>query len=394
MASQSSRRKNASNDNREDIARLLRDGVIHRDPSAQLLSAASQLEKLGLVRPALREYVLCSNPKDNDFPPRNRHCQGQIYLENNMDEPGHDYRCPTCDRPVFPQRLGKQRHKELRAQVLPEGVKAYVRNELAKLRVDVKDIADGALRVNLGDMGVFLCILDYCNENRFHSRDWAKTNPTCYLTVDPTHTDRFLSEEWLTKVTLADIITGKINLNDTLNALAVSGTPAAVVEASVPVYSKTVSPIVAEQSARHDRQRRFVVEVGPKTVHVEGEQVVAPQAGIRFEIFHILWERFLDDLKEGRNPDDFTLIKLADIVKKLKKQKRDAIEDVEDEDEDSIRRAINRLQVDIETAFKKKVGDPMDREDIIQTCPWKGLDGGEYGYRINPKTVCASPFQK
>lgn len=388
MASKSSRRKSASNDSCEEIACLLRNEA-HRDPSAELLRAADHLKELGLARPMVREYVLCADPQDRDYPPpRNRHCQGRIYIEENLDEPGHDYRCPECERPVFPQRLGKRRHKELRAKINPEGVKAYVRNELAKLRVDVKDVAEGAFRVDLGDMGVILCILDYCSENRFHSRDWAKTNPTCYLIVDSAHAERLLPEEWLTKVALADIIVGKVSLVETLNALAISDPPASMVEASVPVYSKTVSPIIVEKPSGPGKQRRFLVEVGPKTVRIEGEEVVAPQAGIRLEVFLILWEQFLDDLNECRDTDDFTPLKLSDIIKKLEERKGKDIED-----ENSIRRAINRLQSDIEAAFKRKVGDPMNREDIIQTCPWKG-HGNEHGYRINPRTVCISPFQK
>ena len=63
------------------------------------------------------------------------------------------------------------------------------------------------------------------------------------------------------------------------------------------------------------------------------------------------------------------------------------------DDEMSIRRSINRLQTDIETAVKRKLGLPIDREDIIQTCRWKGQGEGDYGYRINPFTVAARPFQ-
>ena len=61
-------------------------------------------------------------------------------------------------------------------------------------------------------------------------------------------------------------------------------------------------------------------------------------------------------------------------------------------DETSVRRALNRLQSDIETAVKKKLGLPIDREDILQTCHWKGHHERGHGYRINPFTVAARPF--
>lgn len=389
MASPSSQRKSGSSSSREEIASLLRDGAIHRDPTAEMLKAASLLEKLGLARPLIRQYVLCSDPQDSDFPPRQRHCQGRIYLEENLDEPGCEYRCPECDRPVFPQRYGKRGHKELRSRIVPDGVKSFVRNEMAKLQVNVKDVAESTFRIDLGNMGVVVCILDYCHEDRFHSRDWAKTHPTCYLNVNPDYAERFLPEKWLTRISLADIVVGKVNLDEALRELASAGSPAAVMDASVPVYSKTVAPVVVDPGAGHGKQRRFVVEVGPKTVRVGGEEVVAPQADIRFEVFRILWDRHLEDLRGGRKTEDFTPMRLSDIVKKVEERTQREIED-----ETSIRRAINRLQADIEKAFKKKVGDPIDREDIIETCAWKGQQAGESGYRINPRTVCVRPFQE
>lgn len=389
MASRSSRRKSASGGKRDDIARLLRDGAMLRDPSAGLLRTASELEALGLAQPVVREYVVCADPQDKDFPPRNRHCRGRIYLDADLDEPGHEYRCPECERPVFPRGFGKKHHRELRARVLPEGVKSYIRKELATLKVDVKGLGDGAFRVDLGDVGVFLCIVDYCGEDRLHSRDWAKTNPTCYVTVNPDHDDdRFLPENWLTKVTLADVVAGKANLGNVLKELAAAAPPVDVVDASVPVYSKTVSPIVAESRSRYDASRRFVVEVGPRTIRVEGEEVVAPQAVVRFRVFGILWKQFLQDLSYGLQLDRFKSLKLSEIVKRLEEEKQESVEDVE-----AIRKAINRLQSDIETAVKRKLGLPISREDIIQTIPWKGYGSGEHGYQINPRTVCARPFQ-
>jgi hypothetical protein len=143
------------------------------------VDAGRRLEELGLVRAQVREFVRCADPQDADFPPRNRHCRGQIYLGDGLDEPGHEFRCPECERPVFPERFGKRRHKELRVQVLPNGVKSHVRGELAKLNVNLRDLADGVFRVDLGEMGVVVCLVDYCAESRFLSRDWASTNPTC-----------------------------------------------------------------------------------------------------------------------------------------------------------------------------------------------------------------------
>lgn len=130
-----------------------------------------------------------------------------------------------------------------------------------------------------------------------------------------------------------------------------------------------------------------MVECGPNTVVVEGETVVAPQAGTRFDVFRILWDQFLDDMRQAVLPEQHRLINIKDIIKEIEARTEKYVED-----ETSIRRTINRLQSDIETAIKKKLGLPIDREDIVQTCRWKGQGEGDFGYRINPFTVAARPF--
>jgi len=390
MRSRSSPRKSGSSSSRQEVDRLLRDGVVLHDPAEESLRTAERLGALKVLQARVREYVRCANPEDRDFQScRNRSCPGLIYIEDNLDEPGHDYRCGDCERPVFPFRHGKRRYKELRTKVLPEAVKSYVRAELSKLKSDVRDLADGVYRVEGGQLGVVVCVLDYCGDQRFVTRDWASTNPTCYVAVNGDHVEqRFLQEDWIARITLGQVISGEVNFPDLIGKLAEQGPPASVTKASVPVYSKTVPSIVAESPGAYETPRRFVVEVGPRTVRVEGEEVVAPQAGVRFRVFGILWKQFLHDLSAGLPLDEFKSLKLSEIAKRLEEEKQDSVEDV-----DAIRKAVNRLQSDVETAVKRKLGLAIGREDIIQTLPWKGYEGGEYGYRINPRTVCARPFQ-
>ena len=389
MASRSCRRKSGSSVDREEAARLLRDGAVTRDPSPALLKAAKRLEKIGLVETRVREYVLCAEPRDADFPPRNRHCRGRIYLKDGLDESGYEYRCPECERPVFPERLRKRRHQELHTKVSRQGVESYISSQLTRLKVGIKEISEAVYRVDLGDMGVVVCIADYCAEEKFLTRDWAATHPTCYIVVNPKgFEERFLEEEWLRRVSLADVVSGAADLEKVLRELAASGPPPAVKNVSVPVYTKGPAPVVIEPLQPSVKDRRFVVEVGPNVVLVEGEVVVAPQAGPRYEIFRILWDRFLDDLKEAIPPEQHGLINIRDLIKELESRTGKFVED-----ETTVRRTINRLQSNIETAVKKKLGLPIDREDIVQTCRWKGQGEGDYGYRINPFTVAARPYQ-
>jgi len=389
MASQSSRPKSGLSGLHDEVVRLLRDGAVVPAPSDGLITATKQLRKLGLIEVTTREYVRCADPQDPDFPPKTRNCEGRIYLHDGMDEPGHDYRCPDCDRPVFPDRHRKRKHGEIHVKVLPDGVTGLVSKKLATLKKDMKPLGDGVLRIDVGDIGVIVCVVDYCNEDKYMTRDWACSHPTCYIAVNrKALEERFLNENWLVRLCLADIVCGNVDLAESVKELGAGKSPGTFVNASVPVYTKGPVPVVIEPVEPAHADRRFVVEVGGNLVRVEGETVVAPQAGTRFLVFTILWERFLEDLREGRAPDDFRPIRLDDIIKAFQERTEKYVEDAT-----TIRRAINRLQTDIETAVKKKSGLPIDREDVLQTCKWKGIAGGDYGYRLNPSTVAARPFQ-
>ena len=87
-------------------------------------------------------------------------------------------------------------------------------------------------------------------------------------------------------------------------------------------------------------------------------------------------------------PEEHRPINVKDLMKELQSRTGEYIDD-----ETRVRRALNRLQSDIETAVKKKLGLPIDRQDIVQTCRWKGHGEGDHGYRINPFTVAARPFR-
>ncbi|MDP8237675.1 MAG: hypothetical protein P9X24_01175 [Candidatus Hatepunaea meridiana] len=389
MGSRSSRRKSVSSVDREEAAKLLRNGAIIQNPTKKLLEAAKHLWKAGLVETRVREYVLCADPKDSDFPPKNRYCLGRIYLKDGLDESGYEYRCPDCERPVFPKCYRKRHHRELYTEVSAQGVESYISAQLTKLNENVRRIADAVYRVDLGDLGVVVCIADYCAEEKFLTRDWAATHPTCYIVVNPKgFEERFLEEEWLQRVSLADVVSGMVDLENILHEHAASGPPPSVMNVSVPVYTKGPAPIVIESQQSSVENRRFVVEAGSNVVRVEGEIVVAPQASTRYEIFRVLWDRYLHDLKQALLPERYRFISIKDLIQELESPTGKCIED-----EMNIRRTINRLQTDIETTVKKKLGLPIDREDIIQTCRWKGQAEGDYGYRINPFTVAARPFQ-
>jgi predicted RNase H-like nuclease (RuvC/YqgF family) len=87
-------------------------------------------------------------------------------------------------------------------------------------------------------------------------------------------------------------------------------------------------------------------------------------------------------------PSQFRAKRLEAIVEELQSQTNQLRDDVE-----SVRRTINQLQKDVEIKLRKETGIPIDRQDIIQTREWSGQSKNDFGYRINPFTVIARPFQ-
>jgi len=389
MASRSSRLKNGSRVTREHAVALLEDGARIDGPSDALVGAANQLQDDGLIEARMREYVCCSEPRDRDFPPRNRHCDGRIFLDDGQDEDGDDIRCPRCERPVHPYRLDKLRHRVLQVSVQQVGAVAWIRTKLEGISSDVRDIGDGAFRVDgFGDLGVIVCVVDADGrpDSKFNTRDYAATNPICYITINPKAPEgRFIKDDWVCRTTLVDLILGTTDLRKLLSSVAESSPPNSVGKADLPVYAKGHVLIQPEETPHPGR--RFHVELGDGVVRIDGEIVVNPQAGPRLKVFRILWKHFIEDLSKGLPANEFRAINMRRLLKLM-----------EDEghrynDETSLRKVINNLQSDIETAVKRKLGLPISREDIVQTCRTASQADTAGGYRLNPSSVSIRPFQ-
>lgn len=382
MASRSSRQRSNSSSRRDALALLLRDGRTVPDPPGHVLSATDELERGGLVSVSRREFVLCAEPRDRDFPrTKNRRCPGRVYLRENADEAGHDYRCPECERVVFPQHFRKARHLELQITVCADAVIRYVRDQFCLDGFAAKDVSDATFRIEGAGRDVYVCVADLCGNEQFLARDWARNQPTLYVAVDEsTMGDRFLPEEWVSKTCLADVLCGMADPVAMVNRLAQDGAPRGILNASVPIYATGPPPIIAA-GAPAPRGRQFVVEAKEKSIRVNGVEVAARQAKTRSQIFEVLWQRFLEDLRDGRSPAEFGVVDVKTLADHLKK------------DPELIRRTVNRFQEDIETAVKRKSGDAIGREDIIETVRRAGQLDTDFGYRVNPRTVVARPLE-
>ncbi|MCL4199310.1 MAG: hypothetical protein KJZ69_17605 [Phycisphaerales bacterium] len=244
MASQSSQRKSDSNLSRDDVSALLRDGAAVRQPSGEMLRTARLLKSLGLLMFTERQFVRCADPQDGDFRyARNRYCSGRIYLDEGLDESGHDFRCPDCERPVFPHGSTKRRHSELRVALNPEGIHAFVAKRLSGVS-RVREVCTGVFGVDIENTTVHVCVVDICADRRHLACDRARFLPTLFLCVDESAGDaRLLKEDWLASLRLADVVCGVANLSERISDLARQGPPPRTQNLSVPVYQSGPPPI-------------------------------------------------------------------------------------------------------------------------------------------------------
>ncbi|MBF0180605.1 MAG: hypothetical protein HQM03_11335 [Magnetococcales bacterium] len=159
------------------------------------------------------------------------------------------------------------------------------------------------------------------------------------------------------------------------------GSPPSLINASLPVYNKVLSALL--HTAPLDNPRRaFMVEFMHDRLLLENVVIVAGKAGMQLQVFGILWQRFLEDLATGLMPDDFRIISVSELTDIIDNGSQgDAIDDL------NVRRAINRLQLDLMETVRRNLGWPIEREDIIQNLRADGKRRKRNGYRINPSMV-------
>ncbi len=378
MKSRSSRPKNVSKVRRDVAERLLRNGATIKSPKPDDLSAADHLASLGLIDFGLVQVVLCADPEDADFGRGHRNCAGRIVVAHDHEDSKAELCCPVCDRRIYPDHYDKRRLTELRPRVSRDGVTKYCQGLLAEVDPSFKAVAEGAYRLGLGGAEIFVCLIDFLTDGMYWSQTWAEMNPACFVAVNPNHA-RFGEGEWLTRVSLAELVCGEVVLRDALQTAAAKGRPRGP-NMAVALFGKGPAHTVVEPQRPSPSGRQFVVEVGPNIVRVDGETVVPANAKPRHRVFRILWQWFLDDLRSERTPEQFRAWTIDRLIEELASQtgKRET-------DEGNVRSLINNLQNTIAESLKRKSGTPINREDIVQSC--------RDGYRINPFSVVARPFQ-
>jgi hypothetical protein len=160
-----SRRKSAARDAArvEHVRALLRHGARFVAPKRELAEVAQWLAALGIVELREGAAVRCANPFDADFPPDVRDCLGLIDLRDSADEGGKDYRCPECERAVFPDADDKERYETLSLRLRQDGVEAFLIECCGQLPSG-SSFVGGVLTLPLDGVNGFICVVDYCHQ--------------------------------------------------------------------------------------------------------------------------------------------------------------------------------------------------------------------------------------
>ena len=108
------------------MRRLLRHGARFVTPPRSVVESVQWLAGLGIIELRQGAAVRCANPVDADFPPNLRDCSGLIDLRDGADEGGRDYRCPECERAVFPEADDKERYETLSVHLRQDGIESFL----------------------------------------------------------------------------------------------------------------------------------------------------------------------------------------------------------------------------------------------------------------------------
>jgi hypothetical protein len=365
------------------ISELLRDGALILSPSAEAVAEAERLARLRLIEIAIRRVVHCANTVDQDFPPAARDCDGFVELRDDAHEGSADYRCPLCERVLYPEADRKAQTKALSVRLSRSGIEQYLIKSCGDL-TDGRSFNEGILQFPVNGLNAVLCLVDYCSDERWLARGFGVNQRCVYVTVDRYVGQRMMVEEAVLHVPLVDLILAEVDLRDFLLQRA-SALPPALMNADVSVYSLGARPIRPFADSAVIERRSFRVAMSAAGLHVDGIVAIKRQRReSTLKIFAVLIQEFTEalirhQLVQGLSADDIA----------------DRIEPSSDEavDASSVTRTINRLRGDIATAVRRELGKPIADHDIIETVARADAADVGHGYRLNPKSVVLGPYE-
>ena len=325
--------------------------------------------------------VRCANPQDGDFPPPSPHCNGLINLRSKADEGGAHYRCPDCERAVYPEAEQKQRFDSLIVHHRQAGIEALLIDRCSELAVGSAFVG-GVLALSVQGMNAAVCLVDYCSDERWHGRGFGINQRCVYVSVGPDVAARILREDAIAHVELVDIVLGGKDLQALLVERA-THVPALLSNVDVPVYSLGARLITPQQQEPPGPPRTFHIWLSPDGLLVDGLLAVRATRTTAILIMRVLIRRLTEALASGGPVEPISAEDIADAV-------QDSTGNVQDVD--TIRRHISRMRTDVTDTVRRRTGKPIGEHDIIETVSRSGAGDGAEGYRLNPATVALGRF--
>ena len=370
-------------DRRRLINELLRDGALILSPSAEAFATAEELARLRLMEIGLNDVVHCANAADQDFPPAVRDCDGYVELRDEAHEGSADYRCPSCDRILYPEADRKAQTKALKVSLSQGGIEQYLIKSCGDL-VDGRSFNAGILQFPMNGLNAVLCLVDYCSDERWFARGFGVNQRCVYVTVDHYVGQRMMDEEAVLHVPLVDLILAEVDLRDFVLGRA-SALPPTLVNSDVSVYSLGARPIRPSAVSATIERRLFCLALSPAGLIVDGIIAIRrPRREVALTILAVLIAEFTTAFLSQQPVQGLSAKGIADRIQ----FDRDEAIDV-----DSVTRAINRLRGDIATVVRRDLGKPIGDHDIIETVTRADAADAGHGYRLNPKSVVLGPHE-
>ena len=366
---------------RELLRSLLRHGARFLSPDARLLAAGQKLADLGLVDLQRWKTLRCANPTDGDFPPPNPNCEGLIDLRTDADEGGGEYRCPRCERIVFPEAEQKQQFDSLILRHRRAGIEALLLNRCGELAVG-RAFVGGILALSVHGTNAAVCLVDYCSEGGWLGRGFGVNQRCVYVTVGPDVGPRMLQEGAVAHIELVDVL---LNLKDLPATIIERATrmPAVLANVDPLVYSLGARPAAPEPRERAEPRRVFHLRFSPEGLLVDGLLAIRAGRTVAIAIMGVFVQRFIDAAVSRGSVEPTTAKDLANALDPHAERFEDA---------DSIARHIPRMRKSIVDTVRRS-GGVIGEHDVIETVSRSGAEQDADGYRLNPRTVALGPLE-
>ena len=374
-----SRRKSAGSKlgRRALLAGLLRQGERFVNPGAEVLQASAKLQALGLIQLRHGKAVVCANPNDRDFPPRDPDCRGIIELDAGADEGGGDYACPVCDRIVYPTLKGKEQCELLTVTVDQQGIERFVLTQFGA--VDPELVFErGVLVVPGRPHNRFISIVDFCTDPAFLDRGWIETQPCIYIVVDPRVRLHLGGANHAHLVELADLLCESGPLSELLNGTSRMDPYAGLSVPEVRTRRAEFPRSELDERRKTDASHRFAVGLHDSGIVVEGIVIERDSSALPYLSFSEIMQQAALDVGSAR---EIMPLKAREIAERIEEKLPGTTIDP-----DGVQKALKRLDRSIVERLKQ-AGAFIGEGDVIENVARAGKYRGKHGFRLNSDKV-------